>query len=441
MKQLAGTVSELRAAQEQTVAVQQQQASQQEQLTQIAEAQKKQETEVAAVKDAINKPKSGSAVNVTLAAGKPLLATSDGRFSLNIHGIMQLDTGFYQQHKAGGRLRLIFAAAARPSALRRANIDFARARNLKDGTNFRRARFGFDGTSSSATSTTSSCFDFGGTGVENSGQLYEAWVQYSGLKPAHLRIGAFSPSLGLEDQGSTNTMPFLERPAISDIARGLAGGDTRTAVQLWASTDRWLAAAAVTGRTIGVLSTGTASATAPSFGDQLGFTGRIAGTPLKGSDWLVHVGAHGSYVVHPKNNSGPDTNGINQPGNYTVAFSNTPELRIDNTALINTGSMTAKHAWTEGLEFAAQKQNFYVAGRIRAVRHRPCWVWPANRAVQRLLCRGRLDDHRRVTQVQHADSGIRCALDRSPLLAAWRRSRCARTGRALFAGGPQFPCA
>lgn len=362
VKALAATVAELRAAQEQTAAAQQQQAAQQQaqatQQEQIAAAQQKQETEVLAVKDAIGKPKAGPAVNVSLAAGKPLLATADGRFSLAVHGIMQLDTGFYEQRKAGPvstDLRRSGPALGASAT----NIDFAHARNLKDGTVFRRGRFGIDGTVFGDFDY-KLILDFGGTGVENAGQLYEAWVQYSGLKPLHLRVGAFSPSMGLEDQASTNTMPIIERAAIEDMARGLAGGDTRVGFSAWAATDRWLASLAVTGRTIGVLNTGTASPTAPSFGDQLGFLARLAGTPLRGPDWLIHLGVHGSYVIHPKNNVGPNSAGVVPLNSYTVAFSNTPELRADGTALISTGNINANHAWTEGLEFAAQKQNFFV---------------------------------------------------------------------------------
>ena len=141
VKALAGTVSELRDAQQQTAAVQAQQATQQDQIAQIAAAQQKNDTEVAAVKDAVNKPKVGPAVNVSLAAGKPLFATADGRFSLNVHAIMQLDTGFYDQKKAGP-IATDLRAAARLSCPR---VDFAHARDLKDGTLFRRARIGVDG--------------------------------------------------------------------------------------------------------------------------------------------------------------------------------------------------------------------------------------------------------------------------------------------------------
>jgi phosphate-selective porin OprO/OprP len=161
----------------------------------------------------------------------------------------------------------------------------------------------------------------------------------------------------LEDQGSTNGIPFLERSGPEDAARNLAAGDTRIAAQLFGYTDRWFASAAVTGRTVGVISTGTATATAPTFGDQLGFVARAAGTPLRGSDWLVHVGAHGSYVDRPANASGPSSSGATTLSGETVAFNDTPELRVDGTKLVDTGKIPARNASTAGLEFAVQKQN------------------------------------------------------------------------------------
>ena len=102
-------------------------------------------------------------------------------------------------------------------------------------------------------------------------------MQYSGFKPVKFRIGAFSPQIGMDDQQSTNTMPFIERAAVSDLARGLAAGDTRTAAEVFANGPHWLASAAVTGRTIGVINTGTAAAVPQTFSDQLGFV--VAGRP------------------------------------------------------------------------------------------------------------------------------------------------------------------
>jgi phosphate-selective porin OprO/OprP len=298
----------------------------------------------------------GPQPKAAFAGARPVIASADGKFTLTPHVVMQLDAATYDQASPGpvaSDLRRSGPALGASAS----NVDLAHARDLKAGNLFRRARIGVDGKAFGDWQYRI-LFDFaGGSGVENTGQLYETWIQYDGFNPAHVRVGAFSPSLGLEDQGSTNGMPFLERSAIVDMARGLAGGDTRTAVQLFGSGERWLAAAAVTGRTIGVLSTGTASAVPQSYGDQLGYTARIAGTPLRGKDWLMHLGANGSYVAQPANTSGPAADGTTPLSAHAIGFSSTPEIRVDGTKLINTGNIPARHASTLGAEFALQRKN------------------------------------------------------------------------------------
>jgi phosphate-selective porin OprO/OprP len=292
---------------------------------------------------------------VSLPNGRPTFASADGKFSASLRGVIQLDAAYYDQRGAGP-VTTDFRRSGPALGASTSNVDLAHARELKDGTLFRRARLGVDGTAFGDWDYRI-LFDFGGSGVENAGQLYEAWLQYNGLKPGRLRIGAFPPSLGLDDQASTNGMPFLERAVISDLARGLAGGDTRLAGQVFGYGDHWLAAAAVTGRTVGTLNTGTASAVPQTFGDQLGFTGRLAGTPYHDNGFLVHVGANGSYVVHPADTAGPANNGIVPLSAQSISFSNTPELRVDGTRLINTGSIPANRADSLGAEFAVQHSN------------------------------------------------------------------------------------
>jgi phosphate-selective porin OprO/OprP len=307
-----------------------------------------------------------------IANGKPGIASADGRFTANFHVVTQLDAAHYSQGSAGS-----IAADQRRSGpalgSSASNVDLGHARDLKDGDLFRRARLGVDGTAFGDWDYRI-LFEFGGTGVENAGQVYETWIQYSGLKPFKFKVGAFSTSLGLDDQASTSSMPFVERTVAGDLARGLAGGDTRTAAQIFAGGDHWLAAAAVTGRPIGAANTGTvvsftsagtstapvtaAIATAQSYGDQLGFTGRLAATPIHGPDYLVHVGVNGSYVQSPPNTTGPAITGLTPLNARVIGLSSTPEARVDGTKLINTGNINAKHASAGTLEFAAQKQNF-----------------------------------------------------------------------------------
>ena len=295
----------------------------------------------------------------TIAAGKPTIASADGKFTASLHGVMQLDTAAYFQSAAGNTSTDFRRDGPALGVTAASSVDAAHARDLKDGDVFRRARIGIDGTAFGDWDYRF-IFDFAGAGTENAGQVYETWLQYSGLKPFHFRVGAFSPSIGMEDQASTNGMPFLERSVSSDIARGLAAGDTRTAAEIWASGDHWLVSGAVTGRTIGVINTGTATTTAQTYGDQIGLVGRAAFSPLHGADWLVHFGVHGSYVIHPADTTGPNGSGVLVPASEVVAFSNTPELRVDGTKFLNTGNIDATHADTIGLEFAAQKANFLV---------------------------------------------------------------------------------
>lgn len=297
---------------------------------------------------------------VSLANGRPTFATSDGRFSATLHAVMQLDTAAYDQ-ASPGPVATDLRRSGPALGASAGNVDLAHARRLKDGVDFRRARLGIDGTAFGDWDYRLT-LDFGGTGVENSGQVYETWVQYSGLKPVKFRVGAFSPSIGLEDQGSTNGMPFLERPAVSDLARGLAAGDTRINAEAFANGDHWLISAAVTGRTVGVISTATVGATAQTFADQLGFVGRLAATPWHGQDWLIHVGAHGSYVDRPANGSGPATTGATPITSSVISLGATQELRVDGTKLINTGNINARHAETLGLEFAVQKASLLLQG-------------------------------------------------------------------------------
>ena len=318
----------------------------------VAEIQDVRQTEAAAPK-------------LSLPGGRPTFATADGNFTASLRGVLQFDAAGYFQSAPG------VATGAGADDFRRdgpaigtSGVDLAHARQLKDGTLFRRARIGIDGTVAK-TFDYRLLFDFGGAGVENSGQLYEAWAQYSGLQPLKFRVGAFSPPDGLEDQGSTNGMLFLERPGASDVARGLAAGDTRTAAAVIGYGDHWFASGAITGRTIGVLNTGTATPTPQTFGDQVGFVARAAFIPVHGHDWLVHLGAHGSYVARPANVSGVAANGVTPASSYVVRLRDTPELRVDGTQFIDTGSIPAHNANEAGLELAAQKKNLFLQGEYQ----------------------------------------------------------------------------
>ncbi|PIB94140.1 OprO/OprP family phosphate-selective porin [Caulobacter sp. FWC2] len=265
-----------------------------------------------------------SATTVSIAAGKPTIASGDGAFSATIHAVMQLDAAQYYQDKG------------LPAVL-------GNARDLNSGANFRRARIGVDG-KFYKNFEYNALLDFGGAGTDGQGTLQELWVQYN-YAPFKVRVGAFAPNLGLEDAASTNGSLFAERPSGSELARGLAGADKRIALQGQILRERWLLSGAITGAKAG---------DGQTFDEQLGYLGRFAFVPLKGYDWLVHVGANASKVVTPAQTA--------VGGAYPVTVSDRPELRVDGTQLITTGAIDSTGARHYGFEAAAQKKNFLIQG-------------------------------------------------------------------------------
>jgi phosphate-selective porin OprO/OprP len=284
-----------------------------------------------------------SAAVSRLDAGHPVIATADGRFTASLIGVMQFDAADYFQRDAGSLT----------VDLRRAGAagDTARARNLADGTTFRRARIGIAGKAFGDFEYTV-LYDFGGSGVEDNGHVQELWLQYSGWKPAHFRVGAFAPFIGLEDAGSTNGMMFLERPTSVDIARSVAGGDFREAAQVAFTGKQWFLSGAITGR---LVNTAGSSAVQP-YQNPLGFIARGGVLPIRTKNDILHLAVHGSYVDHPANTGGPDraAGSVESP----VQFRERPELRVDGTRLIDTGAIDAIHSYSAGAEFAAQHKNF-----------------------------------------------------------------------------------
>ncbi len=291
-----------------------------------------------------------TAGGATILAGKPQIQSADGRFSATLHGVMQFDAADYSQDKAGP-ITSDFRRGASAA-------DTAHARDLNSGSNFRRARIGIDGKAFGDWEY-DLLYDFGGAGEEDAGHIQELWLQYSGLKPFHIRIGAFAPSVGLEDQGSTNGSLFVERPAVADIARNLAGGDFREAGEIWGGTDRWYVSAAVSGRTVGVVNS-QATGVAQPFDTALNYLGRAAFVPFKTDAGMLELGVHGSYADRVSDAGGPDA--AAGTARYPITFQERPELRVDGTRLISTGGINARHASTLGFEASGQYGPLFLQG-------------------------------------------------------------------------------
>jgi phosphate-selective porin OprO/OprP len=310
-------------------------------------------------------PSAGNApaVTSTFANGEPGIATADGRFSANLYALFQLDSAIYDQAPPGpitSDLRRTGPALGYSPS----NVDYTHARDFKDGVEFRRARVGIAGDAFGDFDYRVT-LDFGGSGVENAGYLYEAWAQYSGLRPFYVRFGAFAPQQGLADQDSNASQPLLDRPISADIARNFAAGETRIAVQAFAAEPRWLASFAITSRTVATINA-SGTTTPQTYGDPLNFVTRGVWRPYEDKDKLIHLGFHAQMIDKPANVGGPSTTGVNPLSDTVVAFADTPELRVDMTKVINTGNIDARHAYNEGSEFAAQWHGLLVQSEYDA---------------------------------------------------------------------------
>ncbi len=285
------------------------------------------------------RPAADSAPTVSLANGRPTFATADGKFTASLRGVFQLDAGHYDQ-RAPGPLSTDYRRGSLGDA-----VEADHARDLSDGANFRRARIGIEGKAFGDWNY-NFLFDFGGAGVEEAGKITSAWVEYAGLSPLRLRIGAFSPPSGIEEATSSNGSLFPERASPSEVVRAIASGDGRAAAGLFANGERWNVSGALSGNVAGV----------QTLDEQLAFVGRAAFTPYQAGGTVVHLGANTSLVIHPAA-TGPDVApGAARP----LRLRDRPEFRVDGTRLVDTGNIDAEGLSTYGLEAAAQYGAFHL---------------------------------------------------------------------------------
>jgi phosphate-selective porin OprO/OprP len=279
---------------------------------------------------------SDSAPQLTLTNGRPTITSADQRFRFALRGTVQYDVAQYFQDDA-----------LTPDNRR---SDAVNPGDLSSGANFRRARLGFEGTAFSDWNY-ALIYELGGSGVESAG-ITQAYVEYAGWKPwddisLRLRLGAWATPAGLEDATSNTESLFLERAAIAELVRSLAGGDGRTGLGAFANGERWYASLALTGATVG--NTG-------EFDEQSGYLARFAVLPLSGDSYGLHVGMSITGVTDPADTDpGP---GVAQ----SLRLRERPELRVDGQRFVDTGALPADGLTAYGVELGAFWNSLYVAG-------------------------------------------------------------------------------
>lgn len=284
-------------------------------------------------------PAASSGVVATMPNNRPTICTEDQQNCVAITSRVHWDVGGYDY---------------------RPNTAGTVPQKLDSGENLRRARIGvvgkFFGDWNYAL-----IYDFGGSddgfggaapgslpgggvsGVEN------AYLSYTGLKPfggkMAIEAGVMDLDWTLDEATSSNDILFMERASAGIIAQNIAAGDFRSAVGTrWWNDQLWLGGY-VTGPTTGAIHSAS-SISPPGTSEQYGGVVRVAGNPINGKDYSVHMGADAEWLVQPPRNL------VTQA--QTLTLSDRPELRIDPTTLISTGAIAnVSGAQVYGAEAAA----------------------------------------------------------------------------------------
>lgn len=260
---------------------------------------------------------------------RPTLTSPSGLVAISLRSLIQYDYALYLQAAPGDPAIDFRRAGSSPR-------EGLNATDLQSGTDLRRARLGAEAKLGQGWQVNLTA-EFANT-PNSITRLLQATLEYRGLEHFLFRSGVYAVPFGLEEgQGAAETV-FLERSALTNLVRDLAAGTSRIAanVQYW--NENWTGLVAITGAR---LSDGDR-------GSPVALLGRAVYRPLSGSQLLVHLGVNAT-TQRSLNTSpvGPDF--VRQG---VVRFRDRPELRVDDTRLIDTGDIPARAAATYGVEGA-----------------------------------------------------------------------------------------
>jgi phosphate-selective porin OprO/OprP len=266
------------------------------------------------------------------------LESADGRNSIFLTGRLHFDVGHYIDYTPASK--------------------FAAVQDLNSGVNARRARLGVTGKFAGDWNYTL-IYDFGGSsdgfpptpGAAASG-IQIASLTYNGFNkgpvPLAFDIGYIDTPFTLQQATSSNDILFVERPSAQAIATNIFANDFRSAAGVRSNDDRYWA---------GVYATGPQSGATHNTGEQIGAWGRATYQILQTPEYSLHLGGDAGALLKP-----PAPGGIR-----SITLSDRPEIRVDPTAILSTGTLGTpanplKGAQVYGIEAAAGWRNLFVQG-------------------------------------------------------------------------------
>jgi phosphate-selective porin OprO/OprP len=184
--------------------------------------------------------------------------------------------------------------------------------------------------------------DFGAGNNDGTVGLYEANLNYAGLRNTILTVGYFQPRVTEEDSESSNEFEFMERPGITDIVRNIAASDARFSIGGLHYEKRWWIGAYFTGQQFGGRNaSGYYGGDGAVSDSQTGGTFRVAGRPVATKDWDLHLGLSAISAFKPNNG----THG------RSFTLSQRPEVNLGEDSLLGTGAITnVSQVWAAGPE-------------------------------------------------------------------------------------------
>lgn len=228
----------------------------------------------------------------------PTFSDVNGQFTFKPRGTLQVDYAGFNE-RAGG-------------------YDYS------NGTDLRRARFGFDGTF-----LKNFKYRIEAEYVKGSVNLLDAYVQYLASPKWTLTVGQHKAPYGLEANTSDSFNSFLER-GMANNAFGAVGAERRVGISAAYTSDHLNFALGAFGSSEGV----QRNAVTPDEG--YGLNGRVVWEPIVDTDKLVHIGASAFHAT-------------NFAANTLTNIGDRPNTRVDGGQIV---SATIAGTATTGAESA-----------------------------------------------------------------------------------------
>ncbi|HEY3917087.1 MAG TPA: porin [Stellaceae bacterium] len=246
---------------------------------------------------------------------RPTLSTADGQNTVSLVGRIHWDVGDY------------FGVHA--------NNAHVGPTDLNSGENLRRARLGLQGKAFGDWNY-ALIYDFGGstdngpgtpgsTAAAASGGVETAELSYNGFRPLTIEGGIEDVPFTLDEATSSNDIMFIERSSSQVIAANLAAGDFRSNFGAHWNTDRLWLGGYFTGP-----ATGTIHGITNGVAQEIGATQRATFQLLQSDQYSLHLGADAEELLKPETSGGV---------RVVTNFSDRPELRIDPTSILTTGTL------------------------------------------------------------------------------------------------------